>query len=165
MPTPTYDLIASNVLTSSAASVTFSSLPSTGYRDLIVVASVRGTAPGGWAIMRANSDSGSNYFYVSMAGNGSSAFSNAPAAQTAFQLGASWGLSTTQFLPFRVNIFDYAQTDKHKTVLARLDDASFVTEANAQRWASTSAITSLVISATSGNFDTNSSFYIYGISA
>jgi hypothetical protein len=42
MPTPTYDLIESTALGSSASSITFSSIPST-YRDLVLVIDVIGT--------------------------------------------------------------------------------------------------------------------------
>ena len=59
MPTSTYDLIASNVLTSSASNIEFTSIPST-YRDLVIVMTVTADSAS-FGRMRFNNNSGSNY--------------------------------------------------------------------------------------------------------
>jgi hypothetical protein len=75
MPTPTYDLIASNVLGTATSSVSFTSI-SGSYRDLIIV--VNGLGNGGEinADLRFNSDSGNNYSFVRMRGSGTAASSS-----------------------------------------------------------------------------------------
>ena len=158
MPTPTYDLIASNVLTSSASSVTFSSLPQT-YRDLVVVGSFSSGATATSILLRYNNDSGSNYYRVSMFGTGSSTGS-----VTATDTGNIFGFSSTSSSDASImvnQIFDYSATDKHKTTLSRRNYSIVV--ADATRWASTSAITSIVAVGESANIPAGSSIYIYGI--
>jgi hypothetical protein len=164
MPTPTYDLIASNVLTTSATSVTFSSLPSTGYRDLVlVVTAIGATSPQGG--LRFNGDTGSNYAWVRATGDGSSAssFSNTTDYARAMSIAEfSTGVGGLNV----VQIFDYATTDKHKAVLSRANGSSTAVEMIASRWANTAAITSITyLSGSAREFDSGSTFYLYGISA
>lgn len=153
MPTPTYDLIASNVLGSSASSVTFSAIPAT-YRDLIVV--INAIAPGGAILARYNSDTGSNYNFVRMFADGSSAYSNAYTNQNSNDIGIGGANGNVSIL----QIMDYSATDKHKSSLSRSNDPSYVW-AHAHRWANTSAITAVQIYGST--FSTGSSFYLYGI--
>lgn len=151
MPTPTYDLIASNVLSSSASSVTFSSIPAT-YRDLIVVVTSTGAGSG---TMRFNGDTGSNYSTVAMYGDGSSAFSmSGTGTDFIFANMSEVSVSITQ-------IMDYSATDKHKTVLGRYGRASGQVWARATRWANTAAINQITM--THGTFGAGATFYLYGI--
>lgn len=156
MPTSTYDLIASNVLGSDASSVTFSSIPAT-YRDLVLVCNI--TRSGANNVnMRFNADNGANYNRVVMTGNGTSASSGSTANASTAPISSSSIVS-----PFiTVQILDYSATDKHKTFLARTNEASVETDARATRWASTSAINAIQVYA-SNNFLAGSSFYLYGI--
>jgi hypothetical protein len=62
-----------------------------------------------------------------------------------------------------LQIFDFAQTDKHKSFLSRTDVANLETAAQAGRWASTSAITSILIYVAADNFAAGSTFSLYGI--
>lgn len=169
MPTPTYDLIASNVLSSATSSVTFSSIPAT-YRDLIVVALGVSTGDFSNMFIRFNADTGSNYNAVYMTGNGSSTGSSAPSNQTSLYIANNAAYAANgNAIQAIISIMDYSATDKHKTVLARSNaiNASFGgTEAVAGRWASTSAINSVEIRNQSGNgflFASGSTFYLYGI--
>jgi hypothetical protein len=57
---------------------------------------------------------------------------------------------------------DYSVTDKQKTVLSRTN-SSFGTDITAGRWASTSAITSVTVYPSSGDFEIGSTFALYGI--
>lgn len=166
MPTPTYDLIASNVLGSAASSVTFSSIPAT-YRDLVVVVQAESASSVPSLRLRLNGDT-ANMSSVYAAGDGSSASTG-----TATQIDSSpVSLNSSQpsFLAI-YNVMDYSATDKHKTVLHRAnqtvepDFSSFWgTQMAASRWASTSAVTSLVfVLSNGGNIETGSSFHLYGI--
>ena len=162
--TPTYDLIASNVLTSSASSVTFSSIPAT-YRDLVLVVEyLSATAGNAEARLRFNSDTGSNYSTVVMTGDGSTASSGT------YSLTEIYGSNATT-TDRRINIYqimDYSATDKHKTVLIRSNRASGsgpTVEALAGRWANTAAINSITVRAKDADFASAATFYLYGIVA
>lgn len=162
MPTSTYDLIASNVLGSSAASVTFSSIPAT-YRDLIIV--INATAAVDFAIpaIRLNSDTGSNYSTVLMAGESGGPISQSLTSTRYFpNYRASTGAGTTRPLITLVHIMDYSATDKHKTFLSRGNTSEGV-EAGAGRWANTAAVNTVQVLTADQNFATGSSFYLYGI--
>ena len=167
MPTPTYDAIASTTLASSASSVTFSSLDTiaAGYRDLIVVMtpkSLTASGYGGAAIINFNGDSGSNYAYVFMGGNGSTT-SLGSGTTTAIYGGFQ---ENNDYKPhFTAQIMDFSATDKHKSVLTRHGHASEIAYARAYRWASTSAITSIAVNSSGGDFASGSVFAIYGIAA
>jgi hypothetical protein len=68
-----------------------------------------------------------------------------------------------------LSVFDYAATDKHKSVLLRHDggysDNSTCTEAIAARWVNTSSITTLTVGTSSSTFTIGSTFSLYGIVA
>ena len=159
MATPTYTLIDSEVLASTAASVTFSSIPA-DYRDLILVcdaSSTSGSARG--MTLQFNSDTGSNYSRVLMSGDGSVAASSTITNDKMLvgRLAATGGrgISTIQ-------VMDYSATDKHTSVLSRGNDAASQTLAVAGRWANTAAVTSITLDPGS-NFESGNSFYLYGI--
>jgi hypothetical protein len=165
MPTPTYDLIASNVLGSNATSVTFSSLDTiaASYRDLIVVQSARVVTTSDSFRIRINGDTGTNYNAVRMRGDGSAASSNsASSAAGPVYMTQSDTLSSTTRDVSIIHFFDFSQTNKHKTFLARIDNSALSTNAGAYRWASTSAITSIELTS-NDTFQSGSSFYLYGI--
>lgn len=160
MPTPTYDLIASNILSTSAASVTFSSI-SGSYRDLILVIELANGVDGRNTRIQFNSDTGSNYSRVYTQGNGSTTLA-AYETTTSFRINNS-GQDDSVFL---VQILDYSATNKHKTLLARYNQATGSFPAvgmSAGRWANTSAITTILLNMNADNFPSGSSFYLYGI--
>ena len=163
MPTPTYDLIASNVLSSSASSVTFSSIPGT-YRDLVLVATIQTVGPD-FSLTRArfNSDTGANYNWVVMSGNGSTANSSSTSGETYLQLYFASTANVGDIQQMRLMLMDYSTTNKHKSGLVRADEANGGTDAFATRWASTSAINAVEIYAAGNNFASGSTFYLYGI--
>lgn len=164
MATPTYDLLASTTLTSSASSVTFSSIDQS-YGDLILQIEAVATSSNTPKV-RFNSDSGSNYEAVYMqglanGGNGSGTYS---LDYLRIQLA---NVKTKPSL-FSVQVFDYSATDKHKSALSRCvaveDDGSLDrVGAVASRWANTSAITSITLDGSTGSWDTGSTFYLYGV--
>ena len=159
MPTPTYDLIASSVLGSSAATVTFSSIVGT-YRDLVLVST---TSDPTSFYLQFNGDTGTNYYSVVMAGDGTTGSSRTYDATNIMYLNG-W-LATGAGLKMGVtHIMDYAQTNKHKVALHRFSQARTVVAAWTHRWANTaSAVTSIVLTSTGSNFNAGSTFYLYGI--
>lgn len=156
--------LANITLGSAASSVTFSSITGT-YRDLMIVAQFGHSVSGQGLRMRMNSDTGSNYAYVEMYGDGSGTGSVSNGALSFIPLTAYGPLASTPIVNSITQIFDWNQTDKHKTLLTRRDEAGYMTEAISSRWASTSAITSLLIYPASGNIVAGSTFALYGVSA
>jgi hypothetical protein len=154
-----YVPLANLTLSTTVATVTFSSI-SQSYRDLILVTNVAGSG-GAQNITLINGDSGSNYNSVYMEGNGSSASSssetNASRIVGITLAGTNPMVSITQFL-------DYSATDKHKTILRRIDKSDTSTIAVAGRWANTAAITSFTLGP-AGVWTAGSTFALYGVSA
>ena len=68
----TYESISSVTLTSNSTTVTFGSIPQT-YTDLVLVIVAKITSGGLDMFIRFNSDTGSNYSYTQLYGNGTSA--------------------------------------------------------------------------------------------
>lgn len=157
--TATYDLIASSVLTVGTGTITFSSIPAT-YRDLVLV-TVTSASINLDEQYRFNSDSGTNYNWNQMLGDGTNIISNTTTSETLFFLGT--GNSGLTF--HQIQIMDYSATDRHKTFLAREGRGNGFTKAVVGRWASTSAINSITINNNGGptNFAVGSTFYLYGI--
>lgn len=154
--------LANITLSSSASTVTFSSI-SGSYRDLLLVVSANTSVTTDNAF-RVNSDSGSNYSTVVMYGTGSSAASSSDSGSYGF-VGYS---NTTEYAAQITHFMDYSATDKHKTIISRYGPAGNYVIARAARWASTSAITSITLYAgTPGGttFTSGSTFALYGVSA
>jgi hypothetical protein len=162
----TYEAIATQTLGSAAASVTFSSIPGT-YTDLVLVISARMSGGGGASSIQAqfNSDTGSNYSFTLITGDGTSATSSRASSQTQ----AAVGLATDtagEWSSNIVQVMNYSNTTTNKTVLARAGIAGDRTRAIVNLWRSTSAITSiLIINNGSVNFVSGSTFTLYGIAA
>lgn len=161
MPTSTYTSLANATLTVAGSSVTFSSIPST-YRDLILVIVGKGSATITCKLV-INADNGSNYFHTRMTGHGSTTSTVFPVAQTGVILSTIATGTTTSPLQVHVDILDYTQTNKHKTIISRANAVYTGVEAFSNRWVNTAAITSLQISAVGGNWAIGSTFALYGI--
>ena len=165
----TYVALANITLGSSASSVTFSSIPAT-YRDLVIAANAQDPVSGTTFSnigLQFNSDTGSNYNWLDMYGDGSSAVSQVQSNVT----GILAGYMSSQNNIFSAHIFqimDYSATDKHKTVLVRSNlgtrspNTTQLAQATAGRWANTSAITSIRLSGGT-SFKAGSTFALYGI--
>lgn len=158
MATPTYDLLDSVTLSSSSSSVTFSSIDQS-YRDLVLVGEHLGSGGIASFYVTLNGDTGSNYSMVWMSGTGST--SSGSTTTTQFSgLSATTTVATLNIF----NIMDYSATDKHKSVLTRSNTPTFV-QARAQRWANTSAVTSMTIDGQNNPFASGSTFYLYGVAS
>jgi hypothetical protein len=162
MPTPTYTPLATVTLGSSAASVTFSSIPAT-YRDLVLVITCR-TNVEAYPSARFNSDTASNYSRVGMSGDGSSTYSYSGTLDRVSLNGYAASSNTTDYNTI-LQVMDYSATDKHKTALSRANNTGYATDALALRWANTAAITSLQVYVTSATFNAGSTFSLYGVIA
>ena len=165
MGSPTYIPLANITLSSSDASIVFSSIPAT-YRDLVLVIGSAKSVSGNPAVVaRFNSDSGTNYPYVRMTGNGSSAASASTTTDTFLDLAALFGINTSENATIILQVMDYSATDKHRPVLVRSNLAGAGVEAIAARWANAAnAITQIEVFNTSSiSFATGTTFSLFGI--
>ena len=157
----TYTPIATQTLTTSAASVTFSSI-SGAYTDLVLVANAGQVAGNNGFRFQVNSDTATNYSYTYMVGNGTSAFSGRGTSSTSGETETL--MTTTLTATFILQFMNYSNTTTYKTILARGGDASQKTDATVNLWRSTSAISSITLFPGGGNsFITGSTFTLYGI--
>jgi len=168
MPTATYEKIQTYTLPSNTNSHTFTSIPST-YTDLVIITSNL-TCTGAYTLTaQLNSDTGSNYSWTVLSGNGSAA-SSLRAANDARGLcfGAYVnGMSTTVPSVAVSTILNYSNTTTYKTSLSRLSTASVEVDANVSLWRSTAAVNSVTLRSSNpvGSLKTGTIFTIYGIKA
>ena len=162
----TYTPIATTTLGSAANGITFSSIPST-YTDLVIVADYSLNVSNASLWCRLNSDTGSNYSFTRLSGNGSSASSGRGSNETQARITAdatAQASSTRQTVT--LNFQNYSNATTYKTFLTRYGSTGG-TEAFVCLWRSTSAITSINIKyfdATAA-IEAGSTFTLYGIKA
>jgi hypothetical protein len=158
----TYTPIATTTLGSGVSSYTFSSIPQT-YTDLVLV--INGTASSFLSrLMQFNSDtspSGTNYSDTGLNGSGSSASSYRGVSAPSNGIGGVSASNSTTI----VQIQNYSNTTTYKTSLWRANTSTDYVQAGVCLWRSTAAISSIVLTISSGNFGTGSTFTLYGIAA
>jgi hypothetical protein len=164
----TYTSIATQTLSSEIDTITFSSI-SGSYTDLVLVSSAKNNQSGNVTFrMRFNSDSSSLYSYARIYGDGTSAASDR-SSQSFIDIGSIGGSATSSvFAPSIVNIMNYSNTSTFKTSLVRWQSqgtsAAYVM-GEVGLYRSTSAITTITLTAAGANFDTGSTFTLYGIAS
>jgi hypothetical protein len=159
----TYTPIATTTTSGSATSYTFTSIPST-YTDLIVVCNVAADVSTSVQIQVGNgsADTGSNYSWTYVLGNGSTAVSGRASNSTYYLAGDLTGSPSTGI----TQIFNYANTTTNKTVIARGAAAGLNTYATVGLWRSTAAINTVkVFLGTPRYFLDGSKITLYGIAA
>ena len=170
-PAGAYDSLATiTVPSGGAASIIFSGIPST-YKHLQVRAFMqnnRGTFSTSTYLLRANSDSGSNYYNHVLAGSGSAASASAYSDTAVNPNDASGTGVSGVFGASIIDILDYTNTNKNTTfrMLNGVDvngSGGFVS-INSALWNNTAAITTLTITPAHGTlWNQYSSFALYGI--
>jgi hypothetical protein len=167
----TYTLISSNVLSSSAASVTFSAIPGT-YTDLVLRISGRSddsANPQGSIRLYINGNTSSVYSFTRLTGNGSTTATYTSGSGT--ELYFTFGLSTAQstsntFGNAEIYIPSYtSSTNKPMSGFQAMETNSSTAfmGVTAGLTRITSAITTIEVTTNAGNFVSGSSFYLYGI--
>jgi hypothetical protein len=153
--TAKFTVLGNQVLSTSAASVTFSSIPG-GYKDLVIHVDASNSGAEDF-LMTLNSDTtNANYSNVRMRGNGSTTYSN---SQTNRQIATIF----TDPSYAQIQLMDYSATDKHTTALSRSGLASSQVWAYAWRWANTAAVTSIQLSPGAGTLAAGSTFRLLGV--
>lgn len=160
MASNTYVALSTQTLGSPTTSVTFSSIPQ-GYTDLVLV--LNGTTGTTSTIgLRFNSDTASNYSCTYLLGSGSSAASGREVSQPYLYLGTSY----TSDGMTRINIQNYSNSTTKKTAISRSDNAGNRVASWVGLWQGTAAITSVEVTTSGGgNFNTGTTFTLYGVAA
>ena len=161
----TYDLIASQTLASSAASITFSSIAAS-WTDLrlVLTETNSGTTQ---VLLRFNGDTATNYSYTILAGNGTTASSGGSSTINNIALQANYAATSTIPAFVSADIFSYAGST-YKTVLVTNSADQNGTggiERITGTWRSTAAITSVVASVSFGTLSIGTTAQLYGIKA
>lgn len=167
-----FELIESQVLGSTAASITFSSLGaySSVYKHLQLRLIARSNGPfGDDAIrFRFNSDTGSNYTYHVLSGNGSAVASGAATSQTGtFPVQIAGSSSAANIFGGGViDILDPYATTKNKTIrgFSGLTGAANLILLRSGAWLNTASVTTITLTPIDGStFNVGSRFSLYGI--
>lgn len=152
-----------------SSTITFSGIPQV-YKHLQIreISQMNVTGASKDMYLRFNSDTGANYSYHVMYGSGSG--SGVSGAGTSFTYAELATVGTTAgasiFSAGVIDILDYADTNKYKTSRAITSwdgNGTGVEFYYSGNWRSTSAISTITLTASSGSFSQYSSFALYGI--
>ena len=169
-----YESIATITATGGETSLAFTSI-SGSYSSLQIRSLVGDTDTGGYGLdlyVRFNSDSGNNYAYHRLRGNGSTASATGNSAYSYIILGSGNIAATDGNIRAAMitDIHDYASTTKAKTVRsfagndANTASTNYRVDLSSGLWTSTSAITRIDFYAIGGTaFRAGSTFALYGI--
>lgn len=167
----TYEAIATQTLATAAASVTFSSIPST-YTDLVIIASSANAGNGIQFNIRLNGDSATNYSATYLFGAGSTGSSARDANRDHMDIGGSvavTGSGSNWYAPNVIHLINYANTTTYKTALARIYATSSsnidYVQANVSMWRNTAAINNIYCYTNGFNLNAGTSISLYGIKA
>jgi hypothetical protein len=167
----TYTLISSNVLASSAASVTFSAIPST-YTDLVLRLNARtnyaSTRDNIWLTVNSSATGYSETVLYGFTGTAASLRLSTQTKWSKIYTNASTSTASTfssveLYFP-DYSGFNYKVMSGENVVEGNITTSGTILAATADLWQSTSAITSMtMVPETGTSFDSGSSFYLYGI--
>jgi hypothetical protein len=160
-----FESIQTITVGTATSTVEFTSIPAT-YTHLQLRVSMLSSVQFGGVKMQFNSDTGTNYSWHNLYGNGTGAFSDYGATQAQMYIYFSGG--TTNPSAGVYDVLDYANTNKYKTMrgIEGVDaNGSGYVNLTSGNWRSTSAITSIKLTYTSQTFNTNSVFALYGVKA
>ena len=165
----TYVSLASNTLTSSAASVTFSSI-SQAYTDLVAVVQHKSVATICGLVCQVGASTvitAASYSVTSVYGNGSTAGSARDTARTNMAFARNNGDDNSDWQFTTINFMNYSNSTTFKTAISRLSNAAQEAEANVNLLRNTTNIDIITFALTGTGllFDTGSTFSLYGIAA
>ena len=161
----TYEPIATTTLGSPATTITINSIPAT-YTDLRIVAFIQFATTANTALVRFNSDSGSNYSYTYLYSGGSNLGTSTGGAASSLQIDHNSGFTTSFWGSWECDIFDYTSSN-NKTIVDKVcndRNGSGVVSRSARVWANSAALSSFSLFRQDGNnFNTGTSVTIWGI--
>jgi hypothetical protein len=167
-----FESIQTITLTTTTASIEFTSIPAT-YTHLQIRGLLRtSTANTNFdnALMQLNSDTASNYSWHLIQGTGASAGSGAGTSQTSMRCGEipRNNVTASVFGGVVIDILDYANTNKYKTIrtINGVDaNGSGAARLDSGNWRNTAAISSIKIFPDANSFVQYSSLALYGVKA
>lgn len=165
-----YESIATATGTGSSGTITFSSIPST-FKHLQIRMLSRSTDAGVGRTtieVRFNSDSGSNYAWHYLKGDGSAAEASGTASQTYILTGTTpdAGATANRMGVAIIDVLDYSSSTKNKTlrsITGEDQNGNGQVRINSGLWMSTNAITAIEVKTSTGSWTTSSTFALYGI--
>jgi len=167
-----YDLLETTLISTNTANVTFSSLGSySDYKHLQIRITSRTSQNSGTdaVALQLNSDTGSNYAWHRLNGNGSSVASGAVTSQARIHASSTTGnLATANIFGAAViDILDFSSSNKNTTVRT-LNGVSMPDTPDVRLgsgvWINTAAVTSVTLFSLNGaNFVSGSRLSLYGI--
>lgn len=166
-----YVLLRKITLTESAASVTFSNLPLTGYTDLVIKYSHRITAGSNVAhtdFIKFN-NLATNFSYRQIQGSGSGNPTSGSDTNGIISLNNASPSTANTFASVEIYIANYASTTAHKSysvdcVTENSGTTAYIQPLNG-RWANNAAIYEVNIDPDTGNLAVGTEFSIYGVAA
>ena len=165
---PSFESIATATGTGSSGTITFNSIPNT-YQHLQIRLRAFASSENPAMYMRLNSDSGTNYSWHYLYGDGTSAGSQGNFNDTEIQF-ADWGVMSNATYPTVaiIDLINYASTSKYKTIRTfvgtdKNNTAAQGIELDSGLWRSTSAVSSISLTVSGANFTSSSTFALYGI--
>jgi hypothetical protein len=157
------------VLGSSAATITFSSIPAT-YTHLRIVAQARGTVAATTAFVRArfNGDTGSNYSFLRATllhtdTLGTTEGLSATSAEVAAIAGANASAGSTGIFTLEIPNYRRATFQKHAYAGAGAHSSVLAVDSAIIRWHNTAAINQITFLLNSGSFAAGTVVTLYGI--
>ena len=161
----TYEPIASQTLGSDSSTVSFTSIGA-DWTDLIVVIHARNTnaSTDRQIYCRFNGDSGSNYSYTDIRGNGSAVTSNRGSSTTFILSGLAEDADDAYSISV-IQVMSYASTSVYKTTLVAGASAGNRVDRTVGLWRDTSAVTSIDLALNGDSYKAGSTFSLFGIKA
>lgn len=157
--------LADYTVTSNDAQIDLTSLPTSGYRDLVLTLSVKMTS-GITLGLRLNGDSGTNYRSVWAWGKSTGIAGDVYDSNSYRFMGETGNVSTVNFETAELNFFSYRDTGKYKNIITRENQAANIVGFSTCTWYSLSAINSISLFGVGGSsFAPGSRFSLYGVTA
>ena len=164
MPSTYTPIATTTVSGTSTFSVTFSSI-SSSYTDLILVVANASFSSAAQSALRFNGDTGNNYSWTVMSGDGGSTASLRGSNVGIIQLGYFDYLDAGKNYTAVCQINGYSGTNNNKTTIVRGNEASLGVGAGVGLWRNTAAITSVTFLPAYGGayIGAGSTFTLYGV--
>ena len=165
--TSSYESIATATGTGSSGTITFNTTALTSYKHLQIRGFVFNSSDYNSTYLQFNGDTGNNYAWHSLLGDGSVARAQAASTTNKISMGPTWnGSLTTYPTGFVCDILDAFSTTKYKTTrnLSGVDyNGNGDIDLISGLWQNTNAITEIKLYFLTGNFTTNTKISLYGI--
>ena len=166
-----YDLLVTDILTSSSSSITFASLGTyaADYQHLQIrmVGRTNRASTSDYIKVQLNGDTGSNYAYHYLYGTSSvSSYADTSNSEMVFNRFSGASASSNIFGSIVLDLLDAFETTKYKTLRSLGGEAAVSINLNSGLWMNTNSITSVKIEPGSGSsLITGSRFSLYGLKA